>query len=106
VLSQGALHRARPLLEVRLAALEAKVRAGDESAWPSYLETLQTAALLHAQASPGSGGALITTAELATRLGVAAKTILRRRARGELKAVVAGKRGRGALRWNPTEGSR
>jgi helix-turn-helix protein len=104
--SLNALRRAVPLLEARLAELEAKIQSGDESAWPVFLATLQTATMLQAQASPGAGGALLTTAELASKLGVAPKTILRRRRRGELKAVVAGRRGRGALRWNAAEGMR
>jgi hypothetical protein len=104
--SLNALRRAVPLIEARLAELEAKIQSGDESAWSAYLETLQTATMLQAQASPGAGGALLTTAELAAKLGVAPKTILRRRARGELTAHVTGRRGRAALRWNAAEGTR
>jgi hypothetical protein len=106
MLNLAALRRAVPLIEARLVELEAKITSGDESAWSAYLETLTAATMLQAQASPGAGGELITTSELAATLGVAPKTILRRRAKGELKAVVTGRRGRAALRWNAAEGTR
>ena len=45
-------------------------------------------------------GELLSTKDLADRLGVTPKTLLRRRAKGELKpALELGERGRAAFRW-------
>jgi hypothetical protein len=98
VLSAVVLRRALPLLEARAVEFEGRVRGGDETAWPGYLRVLSCLAAILAQAEPRAGE-LLTTAELAARMGVAPKTLLRRRARGEIQAVQLGKRGRAALRW-------
>lgn len=95
-----ALLRAERRLVERLEALEAKLVAGAETVWPSYIETATVLAAIAPQLTPEASGALLTTSELAERLHVHPKTILRRRKRGELQpAAVLGHRGRAALRW-------
>jgi Helix-turn-helix domain len=99
-----ALSRARELLEARLAALEARIRDGDEGAWPDYLTTAAVLASVSAQAVPGSHGELLSTKEMAQRLGISPKTLLKRRNRGGVRpALTLGKRGRAAIRWRGDE---
>lgn len=91
--------RAARLLAERLDLLEQRVREGDESAWAAYQEALHTlAALLPHLGS--ERGAMLTTAEMADRLGVAPKTLLRHKAKGRISPAVAqGK----LLRWKGNE---
>ena len=51
------------------------------------------------QTAPGAGGELLTTAQMAARLQIAPKTLLRRAKKGQLEPIRLGQRGRGALRW-------
>jgi hypothetical protein len=98
------LDRAARTLERRLAQLEERLTRGDDTAWPEYATAAASLATVSAQLSPEATGRLLTTGELATRIGVSPKTILRRKARGQLKpALVLGKRGRGAIRWRGDE---
>jgi hypothetical protein len=91
-----ALVRAARLLAARLEALEQRIREGDESAWPDFLTTVQASVELEARLTPGSHDELITTRELAARLSVSPKTILRRKKTGALTpAFAAGK----LIRW-------
>jgi hypothetical protein len=93
------LLRAQSRLRGRLDALEALLDAG-EDAWAPYLDTLTAWIAVLAELRPERSGRLLTTRELAAQLAVSPKTILRKRAKGELTpAVVNGRHGRGALRW-------
>jgi hypothetical protein len=93
---------ARRLAE-RLAQLDARVRAGDEGAWPEYIAAASGLAALLPHVAPERRDALLTTAEMAARLGVAPKTLLRHRAAGAIQpAVVRGK----LIRWRGTEALR
>jgi len=96
---QLALARAVRRLIERLDQLEAKLAAGDESAWSGYCEASAALAALAPQLVPGADGRLLTTAEMAARLAIAPKTLLRRAKRGEIMPVRTGQRGRAALRW-------
>src|SRR5438445_10246424 len=97
------LSRALPLLEARLVELEDHLQ-GDAGAWPEYLATLNTMATVLAQLRPEAGGALLTTKQMAERLGVQPKTVLAMRKRGQLRpAREIGKRGRAAIRWRGDE---
>ena len=70
---------------------------------PSFWRLLKAAADLEQRLTPGSHGELITTAELAQRLSVSPKTVLRRRKTGTLTpALAAGK----LIRWKGTEVAR
>jgi hypothetical protein len=103
MLNLNALDRARPLLESRAAEFEARLRDGDSGAWDAYLATISALAAVTAQTGAGSRGELLTTRQLAERLNVSVKTVLRRKKTGGLKPAV--QLGRRALRWNP-EGPR
>ena len=93
------IDRAARLLTNRIDTLEKRVREGDESAWPDYQETLRTLAALLPHLGP-ERGAMLTTAEMADRLGVAPKTLLRHKAKGRIRPAVAqGK----LLRWKGNE---
>jgi hypothetical protein len=95
-----ALDRAGRMLAERLARLEDRVRGGDEAAWGAYAETARTLALLLPTLAPERRGELLTTAEMAARIGITSKTLLRRKARGEIRpAVQAGK----LIRWRGSE---
>jgi len=88
------LDRARRRVLARLHELEAGLDAGEVSAWPAYLATLEALMVLaHDRQQPGR---LLTTRELADRLGVSSKTIQRHRKTGTLTPALA--RGR-VIRW-------
>jgi predicted DNA-binding transcriptional regulator AlpA len=94
-----ALVTAQSLLLDRAEVLAARIKAGDD-VWAEYLAALQGLVAVAGQLAPEASGRMLTTAELAERLGVSSKTILRRKAKGELTpAVQLGERGRAALRW-------
>ena len=79
---------------------EARLDAGDEHAWPAFLETLQGVLAILAQPGPERRGALLTTQEMADRLGVSPKTLLKHKARGAVRpAVQKGK----WIRWRGDE---
>src|SRR5687767_13296585 len=95
-----ALVRAGRLVETRLASLEERLAGGDETAWPAYLVTIEAAAKLEAQLVPGAHGEMVTTRAMAERLGIKPKTLLRRKARGQIApAMQAGR----LIRWRGTE---
>ncbi len=95
-----ALQKAEPLLVKRLGQLQDRLRAGDEAAWPEFLGVLNTLASLLSNLRPEAGGPMLTTAEMASRLGVKPKTLLKHRAEGKIRPAVAqGK----LLRWSGQE---
>src|SRR5262249_51847734 len=78
----------------RLLALEQ--RLDDDSAWSGYLEAARTLALL--TAARAADAPLLTTRELAERLGCDERTVRRHRRAGLLRpAVEAGR----LVRWRP-----
>jgi hypothetical protein len=100
-----ALRRAEALLVERLKQLELLLDEGDEVAWSRYCESARTLAAIAPQTEPGAGGRLMTTAELADRLHVSTKTVLRRAKNPvALQPVRLAKRGPGALRWTAEAG--
>lgn len=98
-----ALRRAATLLEARLAVLEERVAGGDEIAWPLYLVTLESALKLDQQLTPGAHGELLSTKQMAERLGVTPKSLIRRKSKGQ--AAPASQVGR-IIRWKPAEAVR
>ena len=93
------LDRAAHLLAERLDMLEQRVREGDETAWPTYQATLRTLTALLPHLGP-ERGALLTTAEMADRLGISPKTLLKHKAKKKIQpAIVEGK----LLRWRGNE---
>jgi hypothetical protein len=96
----AALSRAACVFAKRLAQLEDRVQNGDETAWSAYAETVRTLALLLPTLAPEHRGELLTTAEMAARMGIKPKSLLRRKARGQIRpAIQAGK----LIRWKGSE---
>jgi len=106
-MTSAVLSRAGRLLEDRMVQLEQRVRQGDEGAWEAYVTTVNALVAVLAQAAPGARGQLLSTKEMAEKLGIAPKTLLRRKARGQVRpALQLGKRGRAAIRWRGDEVAR
>jgi hypothetical protein len=97
------LTRATSRLLARLAVLEAQLDAGDASGWPAYLTTLDVLLRLAPATAPGAGGELLTTKEMAERLGLAPKTLLKHAKTGAIRPEV--RRGK-LVRWRGTEALR
>ncbi len=95
-----ALAKAAPLLLKRLGRLQERLEAGEEGVWPDFLETVKVLAGLTPASQPGSDGAMLTTKDMAERLGISPKTLLRRRKNGEIRPAV--QRGK-LLRWTGQE---
>ena len=95
------LERAAVLLAQRAGQLEERVRQGDGGTWAEYRETLNTLAGVLNHLAPGRRGELLTTAEMAKRLNVTPKTLLKRKAQGDIRPVL--ERGK-FIRWRGTEG--
>ncbi len=101
------LEKAARLLSERLGALEDRLQAEDAAAWKEYAEVAAALAAVLPALAPERRGGLLTTAEMAQRLGISPKTLLRRKANGELTpALQLGRRGRAALRWRGDEAGR
>jgi len=96
------LYHAAALLASRAEALEARL-ADDETAWRPYCETILALATVEARLVPGEHGELLTTAQMADRLGLKPKTLLRHAAAGAVKPAL--RRGK-LIRWKGDEGLR
>ena len=84
----------------RLQKLEVQLDGGDPEVWREYLHLGTALAAIVPQTVPGVDGGLLSTSEMASRLGVSSKTLLRRKANGKVTpATITGKRGRAAFRW-------
>jgi len=94
------LQRCAGVLGARLAALEVELQGGEESRWPDYIATVQALAAIVPNLAPERGGSLLTTAQMAERLGVSAKTLLRRKAGDGIRPAV--QRGK-LIRWRGDE---
>jgi hypothetical protein len=99
----NALDRAPQLLQARLEALEVRLRNGDETAWPEYHQVIASLAAALSHVTPGARGELLTTEEMARRLAVTTKTLLRRKARGDIRPAL--QRGK-LIRWRGDEAPR
>lgn len=87
----------------RLADLETRLDAGDAAAWDAYLPTLTMLLGVLEQVAPGTRGELLTTAQMAERLGIAPKTLLKHAAAGTVRPAL--KRGK-LIRWKGDEAAR
>ncbi len=94
------LTRAARRLSARLEELERKLDADDEAAWLEYRDSAVALATITAQLRPEATGQLLSTEEMASRLNIAPKTLLRRKARGEIRPAL--QRGR-LIRWRGDE---
>ena len=97
------IQRAAQRLGERLMLLEERLH-DDPAIWSEYCAVATALAQILPNIAPGRQGELLTTKEMAARLSVSPKTLLKRWKTGELRpAVVLGKRGRAAMRWNGSE---
>lgn len=94
------LERVLVRLTDRLDALEAELDAGEVGRWPEYAALAAALATVAAQIAPGARGELLTTREMAERLHIKPKTLLRHVATGALAPAL--RRGR-LIRWKGTE---
>jgi hypothetical protein len=94
------LSRAAERLADRLDQLDERLQAADETAWTPYLETVTALTALLPQLTPERRGALLTTAEMAARLQVTPKTLLKRKANREIRPAL--QRGK-LIRWRGDE---
>lgn len=94
------LERSVGLIVGRIAQLEDRVQQGDETLWAEYRQMLDTLTKVLDHVAPGRRGELLTTAEMAARLNVSPKTLLRRKAKGDVQPMV--QRGR-FIRWKGDE---
>jgi hypothetical protein len=97
--AQLALARGEARLLARLADLEAQLE-GDEARWLEYAQILAALAAIAPTTAPGGLGELITTRQLAERVGLTPKTVLRRMKQQGVEPIRFGRRGPGALRWS------
>jgi hypothetical protein len=87
------------VLAARLATLEVELAEG-ELRWTDYIATVHALAAIVPSLAPERGGGLLTTAEMAGRLGISPKTLLRRKSEGEIRPVL--QRGK-LIRWRGDE---
>jgi hypothetical protein len=94
------LERSAQLLASRLDQLEVGLQSNDVAIWAEYRETAMALALVFAHVAPGRRGELLTTEQMAERLNLSPKTLLKRKARGEIRpALQHGK----LIRWRGDE---
>jgi AraC-like DNA-binding protein len=98
--AQLTLARGEARLIERLAQLNTELDVtGDRQTWLEYAQLLAALAAIAPATMPGSLGELITTQQLAERVGLSPKTVLRRMKQQGVEPVRFAKRGPGALRW-------
>jgi FixJ family two-component response regulator len=100
------LEHAAIRLGVRLAELERQLASGDAHVWSEYATLAASLATILPALVPGHHGTLMTTKEMAAKLGVSPKTLLKHRADGHHQPLQLAKRGRAALRWRGDEVTR
>lgn len=93
------LERAAFLLAGRLERIEARLD-DDSAAWTEYRDTVRALAAALEHVAPGRRGELLTTEEMAERLGIAPKTLLKHKARGVVRPAM--QRGK-LIRWRGDE---
>jgi hypothetical protein len=85
---------------VRVEALEARLAAGDDAVWQEYVEAVKVLSLAVANLTPERRGGYLTTAQMAERLNLSPKTLLKHKASGKIRPAV--QQGR-LIRWKGTE---
>lgn len=96
------LERAARRLAAHLHDLEPRLE-GDPTAWGEYIATVTALGTALEHVAPGKRGELLTTLEMARRLSLSPKTLLRRKARGEIRPAL--QRGK-LIRWRGDEVAR
>jgi hypothetical protein len=96
--------RVERVLELRLADLLGRVEDGQDAAWAEFLDVVKAMVTLSPLVAPGARGEFLSTKQMAERLGIAPKTLLKRKADGKATpALQLGRRGRAAIRWKGDE---
>jgi hypothetical protein len=98
--TQVNLQHASELLIHRLQFLEDRLQDHDAETWAEFIRAVQGLATIAPMLAPDRGGHLLTTAEMAERLRVTPKTLLKRKARGEVRPAF--QRGK-LIRWRGNE---
>ncbi len=84
----------------RLGQLQERLETGDEAAWTEFLEVVKVLAALVPTLRPENAGMMLSTKDMAARLGVSTKTLLRHKKDRKIQpAVEKGK----LLRWSGQE---
>jgi len=92
-----ALQQGEKLLLERAEQLRPRLQT-EPGLWGEYCEVLKSLAAIAPATAPEASGALLTTAELAGRLGLTPKTILKHKKAGRIRPAVS--RGK-LIRWAP-----
>jgi hypothetical protein len=94
------LRKAEGMLTDRLEQLQNRVQAGEAALWGDLVQVTATLVSVHGALAPEHGGSLLTTGEMAERLGMSVKTLLNHKHNGTIQPAVAkGKH----LRWSGAE---
>jgi hypothetical protein len=87
-------------LATRVETLEARLRDGDDTAWSEHVEAVKVFMLAVPNLTSERQGAYLTTAQMAARLNLSLKTLLKHKASGKIRpAVQHGK----LIRWKGNE---
>ncbi len=102
-----ALQKSEPLLVKRLGQLTERLQAGEEAVWGEFVGVVQALVALSDCTAPEKRGSPLKTKEMADKLGVSVKTLLRHKRDGKITPAVEqgggpGKGGR-LLRWSGQE---
>ncbi len=98
--SRVALQHGEKLLVESAEALRSRVEAGDQTALAEYCEVLRTLATIGRAVAPEATGGLLTTEEMAQKMGLSVRSLLRHKKAGTIKPTLQhGK----LLRWSGRE---
>ena len=91
-------------IEITLAQLETHLQDDETAVWTEFREVAVALSAILPNIAPGRNGELLTTAQMAEKLGISSKTLLKRRRAGKVQpALQLGRRGVAALRWSGSE---
>ncbi len=88
------------MLTNRLELLQNRLQAGEEGLWIEVCEVVRTLTQLRTALLPEHGGPMLTTAQMASRLGVSPKTLLKHKKNGKIRPTE--QQGK-LLRWSGQE---
>ena len=98
------LQRAAQRLADRLDALEARLQSDEAAAWSEFRATAKALAMILPNLAPERRGTLLTTEQMAEKLGISSKSLLKRKRAGKVQpALQLARRGSTAFRWRGDE---